>query len=97
MIEPDHQPPLLVFEEHDYDFYRGLLGLGLRDAYRACNPDGGDHSWTSPRYGSQRLDHALVDDAVGSRRTCAYDHAPRYEQLSDHAVLKVVIDLWGRR
>lgn len=93
VVEPNHQPPLSNFEEHDFDFYRGLLGLGLRDAYRECNPGGGDHSWMSPRYGSQRLDHALVDDAVGSRRTCEYDHAPRYGKLSDHAALKVVIDL----
>lgn len=48
LIEPDHRPPLPAFEKHDYAFYTDLLSLGLRDAYRSCQPDGTDHSWLSP-------------------------------------------------
>jgi exodeoxyribonuclease III len=92
VVEPDHRPPLPAFEEHDYDFYRGLLALGLRDAYRACHPQGADHSWFSPRYGSQRLDHALIGQG-GTLRSCAYQHAPRHQELTDHAALQVVVDL----
>jgi exodeoxyribonuclease-3 len=92
VVEPDHRPPLPAFEEHDYAFYRGLLQLGLRDAYRTCHPDGAEHSWFSPRYGSQRLDHALIG-AAAALRTCTYDHSPRHQNLSDHAALQVVVDL----
>jgi exodeoxyribonuclease-3 len=63
VIEPGHQPPLPGFEVHDYAFYTRLTGLGLRDDYRSHSPDGGDHSWFSPRFGSQRqklTDHAAL-------------------------------------
>jgi exonuclease III len=91
VVEPDHQPRLIAFEDHDYAFYTGLLGLGLRDAYRELNPEGGDHSWINPRLGSQRLDHTLVAAHAGTIRTCGYDHTPRTEQLSDHAALLTTI------
>lgn len=92
VVEPGHQPSLPAFEPHDYDFYRGLLALGLRDAYRACHPNGSDHSWFSPRYGSQRLDHALLG-AVGTLDSCGYDQTPRHQELTDHAAIQVVINL----
>jgi exonuclease III len=92
VVEPDHQPALPAFEEHDYAFYRGLLSLGMRDAYRTTHPDGTDHSWFSPRFGSQRLDHALVG-ATAALRACAYDHTPRLQHLTDHSAITAVIDL----
>lgn len=93
VVEPNHQPRLPTFEEHDYAFYTGLLALGLRDAYRELNPAGGDHSWINPRFGSQRLDHTLVSIAAGEIRTCAYDHTTRADELSDHAALSTTIGL----
>jgi exonuclease III len=93
VVEPNHQPRLPAFEEHDYAFYTGLLTLGLRDAYRELNPTGGDHSWINPRFGSQRLDHTLVSVAAGEIRTCAYDHTTRADKLSDHAALLTTIGL----
>ncbi len=93
VVEPDHRPHLPAFEDHDYAFYAGLLGLGLRDAYRELNPSGGDHSWISPRFGSQRLDHSLIGAGAGEIRTCAYDHTTRREDLSDHAALLTTIGL----
>jgi exonuclease III len=92
VVEPGHQPLLPAFEPHDYDFYRGLLALGLYDAYRSCQPDGADHSWFSSRYGAQRLDHILVG-AVGRLDGCGYDHSPRHQELTDHAAMKAVINL----
>ncbi|MGH3885482.1 MAG: hypothetical protein ACRDSZ_02760 [Pseudonocardiaceae bacterium] len=93
VVEPNHQPRLPAFEEHDYAFYTGLLALGLRDAYRELNPAGGDHSWINPRFGSQRLDHTLVSVGAGEIRTCAYDHTTRADKLSDHAALLTTIGL----
>lgn len=98
MVEPNHRPHLPAYEDHDYAFYTGLLALGLRDAYRELNPSGGDHSWISPRFGSQRLDHSLISAAAGEIRTCAYDHTTRGDGLSDHSALLTTIGLKpGRR
>lgn len=97
VVEPDHRPHLPAFEDHDYGFYRGLLALGLRDAYRELNPAGGDHSWINPRFGGQRLDHTLVSVGAGEVRTCAYDHTTRSNELSDHAALLTTIGLRADR
>jgi exonuclease III len=93
VVEPNHQPHLPAFENHDYAFYTGLLALGLRDAYREHNPTGIDHSWINSRFGSQRLDHTLVSPGAGEIRTCAYDHTTRREELSDHAALLTTVQL----
>jgi exodeoxyribonuclease-3 len=97
VVEPGHRPHLPAFEDHDYAFYTGLLALGLRDAYRELNPSGGDHSWISPRFGNQRLDHNLVSAAAGEIRACAYDHTTRSDDLSDHAALLTTIGLRAAR
>lgn len=93
VVEPDHRPPLPAFEDHDYAFYTGLKDLSLQDAYRVCQPDGGDHSWFSPRFGNQRLDHVFIGQHVGVLSECAYDHSTRRQQLTDHAALKAVVRL----
>ncbi|GLY99804.1 hypothetical protein [Actinoplanes sp. NBRC 103695] len=94
VIEPGHQPHLPSFEDHDYAFYQRLIDLGLHDAYRHDQPDGTDHSWISPRFGSQRLDHAFVRDTT-TLTSCTYDHAPRLEQLTDHSALLLATGLPG--
>lgn len=93
VVEPNHRPHLPAYEDHDYAFYTGLLALGLRDAYRELNPSGGDHSWISSRFGSQRLDHSLIGAGAREIRTCTYDHTTRSEGLSDHAALLTTIGL----
>jgi exodeoxyribonuclease-3 len=93
VIEPGHRPSLPGFEAHDYAFYTGLIDLGLLDAYRALQPQGGDHSWISDRFGNQRLDHALISHGAGTILECAYDHGPRLQQLSDHAALLMTVRL----
>ena len=93
VIEPGHRPALPGFEAHDYAFYTGLLDLGLVDAYRILQPQGSDHSWLSARFGNQRLDHALISQAAGTIRECAYDHGPRQQQLSDHAAMLVTVQV----
>lgn len=93
VVEPDHKPRLAAFEDHDYAFYIGLLDLGLRDAYREINPEGGDHSWINARFGNQRLDHTLVGRQAGEIRASGYDHSPRSEEFSDHAALLTTIQV----
>lgn len=91
VVEPGHQPPLQGFEDHDYAFYTRLTQSGLRDAYRALNPGGTDHSWKSDRLGGQRLDHALISPAAGTIRECRYDQSPRTCRLTDHAALLITV------
>jgi exonuclease III len=93
VIEPNHRPRLPAFEPHDYAFYTGLVDLGLRDAYRAINPNGTDHSWVNARHGNQRLDHVFVHLAACPVLACAYDHSPRSEGLSDHSALVATVGL----
>lgn len=93
VIEPDHDPHIPAFRDHDYAFYTGLLDAGLRDAFRDQHPTGREHSWFSPRLGSQRLDHCLVSTGAGDIRTCALDHSTRSNDLSDHAALHTTLVL----
>lgn len=96
VIEPGHRPSLPGFEAHDYAFYTGLLDLGLQDAYRTLQPEGQDHSWISPRFGNQRLDHILIGRAAGTVRECGYDHAPRNGHLTDHAAMLATVQTSGK-
>jgi exonuclease III len=92
VVEPGHVPPLPAFRQHDYDFYDGLIGLGMLDAYRLMNPTGG-HSWFSDRFGAQRLDHAMLTPGVGFVDACNYDQGPRRSGYTDHAALLATIHL----
>lgn len=87
IIEPDHEPPLAAFERHDHDCYTDIVGLGMRDAYRALRTGRREHSWHSDVYGSQRLDHAFAGEALGRLAECRYDHATRELGHSDHSAL----------
>lgn len=88
VVEPEHRPHLPAYTEHDYEFYRGLLRLGMLDAYRTTHPDGTDHSWLSDRFGNQRLDHLFVAEALlGHVDGVRYDHQPRTTGVSDHAAI----------
>lgn len=92
VIEPGHQPHLAGFEPHDYSFYTGLIGLGLRDAYRELHPDAIEHSWYSDRFGNQRIDHTFRGADTETLTLCGYDHSPRTTQISDHAAMLRALD-----
>ncbi|MEV0484516.1 endonuclease/exonuclease/phosphatase family protein [Streptomyces sp. NPDC050508] len=91
VLEPGHQPAANDFEEHDYAFYKGLLGLRLVDAYRQVHPDGTDLSWYGPS-GGQRLDHTLVDESLSRRLAdCGYAHDVRTRRISDHSAMTALL------
>lgn len=92
IIEPDHEPPLAGYEQHDHDCYTDIVGLGVRDAYRTLRVGRREHSWHSDLCGGQRLDHAFAGDALGRLAECRYDHAPRELGLSDHSALVLRIE-----
>lgn len=91
ILEPGHQPPSTLFEEHDYEFYRALIALGLVDGYRRIQPDGRDLTWYGPQ-GGQLLDYALMSPGTGDRLAeCRFDHFTRSSKLSDHAALMLTV------
>ena len=81
------------------DHFRGLLELGLTDAFRMFEQPEKSFSWWDYRMlGYQknrglRIDHILVSDALKPAvRSCVIDRAPRKnKQPSDHAPVIVEI------
>lgn len=93
VLEPGHVPSSPFYEEHDYRFYGHLIESGYTDCYRRSKPSGTDHSWSSPRFGSQRLDHTFITSAhARSLRSCDYDSAPVEDGLSDHRAMTTQLD-----
>ncbi|MDE2614446.1 MAG: exodeoxyribonuclease III [Burkholderiales bacterium] len=80
--------------------FRGLLGLGLHDAFRLFEQPPKSWSWWDyrnlafRRNQGLRIDHILVSDAVKPLvRACAIDKAPRRnERPSDHAPVVVTLE-----
>ncbi|MFD4004654.1 endonuclease/exonuclease/phosphatase family protein [Streptomyces rubiginosohelvolus] len=91
VLEPGHRPAVDYFEEHDYDFYRRLCGLGLVDAYRLKQPEGTDLSWYGPK-GGQRLDHTfLTSGLVRHLSDCRFMHSVRECRISDHSAMTALL------
>ena len=89
----------VLCSEPERERFRGLLALGLHDAYRLFEQPPKTYSWWDYRQlGFQknrglRIDHLLVSDALApSVIACAIDRAPRKQpQPSDHAPVVVEI------
>jgi exodeoxyribonuclease III len=96
IIEPRHQPSYAWFQDWEYDFYRGLLEAGWIDAYRLCFPEGMEHSWVGYEGDGYRYDHAFVTAGLADRvLSCAYVHATREQELTDHSAMIVALRLAG--
>lgn len=71
---------------------RCIMNLGLTDAFRACNADGGQYSWWDYRSGSWdrdegcRIDHLLLSpQAADLLKDSGIDKTPRgWDRPSDH-------------
>lgn len=71
-----------------------LTALGYRDAYRLLRPDGRDVSWISHTGNGFRLDSAHVSRGLTPLvRAVEYDHEPLRRRLSDHAPVRLSLDL----
>lgn len=81
------------FHRDEREKFRGLLNLGLYDAFRAKNPDQQQFSWWDYRGGGyqngkgMRIDHFLLSpEAVDKLAKCSIDESVRgKEKPSDHA------------
>jgi exodeoxyribonuclease-3 len=71
---------------------RCIMNLGLTDAFRACNTQGGRYSWWDYRSGSWdrdegcRIDHLLLSpQAADTLAASGIDKTPRgWDKPSDH-------------
>lgn len=98
-----HDPVLWAGQIHCTDeeraHFRGLLGLGLHDAFRLFEQPPKSWSWWDyrnlafRRNQGLRIDHILVSDGLKARvKACRIDKAPRRnERPSDHA--PVIVEL----
>ena len=101
-IAPDDRDvhdPLVWNDDHiltstaERDALRGLLGLGLHDAFRLHHDDAGVFSWWDYRQAAfrrnlgLRIDLTLVSDALrGTTEDAGIDRTPRtWDRASDHA------------
>jgi len=90
-LEPDHVPRVQAYATWE-PVYRDLIEIGLRDAYRNCQPDGRDHSWCSRSGVGQRLDHIFISDRLRPHvKSCRYVHEPRNNNLSDHSAMRLTL------
>lgn len=86
ILEPDHVPHYSKFEEWEYEFYKRLGQIGLRDAFRLLNHDKIEYSWVGNRGEGYRYDHIFMSaDLLPSIVNCRYLHDPRENGLSDHS------------
>lgn len=90
VLEPNHRPASPFYEAHDYAFYEGIVGRGYTDLYRQSSPDGLETSWSSPRFGGQRLDHAFAIGQTAANSHTTYDHSTA-GTASDHSA--VIVEL----
>ncbi|MCF8495316.1 MAG: exodeoxyribonuclease III [Alphaproteobacteria bacterium] len=80
--------------------FRALLNLGLTDAFRIQNSNGGHYSFWDyqagawPRNHGIRIDHFLLSPLIADRmRSCRIEAAPRgWEKPSDHVPVIVELD-----
>lgn len=90
-LEPAHVPKVHVYTAWEPS-YTALIEMGLRDAYRHCQPGGRDHSWRSRNGVGQRLDHVFISDSLRPHtKTCRYVHEPRDKKLSDHSAMRLTL------
>jgi exodeoxyribonuclease III len=94
VIEPGHSPHHPVFGDWEYDFYRSFSSAGLIDTYRLLHPDTAGHSWYGRSGQGYRFDHAFITRRQSDQvLACDYLHAPRQQNLTDHAAMTLTVAL----
>jgi exodeoxyribonuclease-3 len=99
--DPDAWRGKILCSEAERAAFRGLLDLGLSDAFRLFEQEEGSFSWWDYRAAGfrrnlgLRIDHILVSPALREEcRACHIDRAPRkLERPSDHAPVVAEINL----
>jgi exodeoxyribonuclease-3 len=95
--DPKEWAGRVLFSEPEKEAFRGLVGLGLADAFRLFEQPERSYSWWDyrmlafPKKRGLRIDHILVTPALAKACTaCTIDVEPRRaERPSDHAPVLV--------
>lgn len=91
ILEPDHSPRYPQFDRWNY-FYNFFENNSLIDIFKFLNPDRREYSWQG-RGESQRLDYGFLSkDIIKYITNCEYLHYPRFNKLSDHSAMMIVLD-----
>jgi exodeoxyribonuclease-3 len=96
---PDNWRRDALYQPDTRAAYRRLLNLGLTDAFRACNAEGGHYSFWDYQAGAWQkdngilIDHILLSPLAADRLTSAWieKHTRGWDKPSDH--VPVVIEL----
>src|SRR6185295_2974229 len=91
----------VLFSKPEREAFNGLIGIGLKDAFRLFEQPDRSFSWWDYRMNAfrrkmgMRIDHILLSEEVAKRcRACSIDIEPRKnERPSDHAPVIAEIDL----
>ncbi|MGJ3252789.1 MAG: exodeoxyribonuclease III [Elainellaceae cyanobacterium] len=96
---PEGRETHIMASDHERLALKGVLEIGLTDAFRKFTPDGGHYSWWDYRAASfrrnmgWRIDHHYLSvDLSDKAVSCTIDKSPRaLEKPSDHA--PVIVEL----
>jgi exodeoxyribonuclease III len=83
----------VLFSEPEREAFRGLIAIGLKDAFRLFEQPERSYTWWDYRVNAfrrkmgLRIDHILLSDALAQKcAACTIDTTPRqHERPSDHA------------
>ncbi len=100
MHDPKVWEGQVLFSEPEKQAFRGLVALGLVDAFRLFDQPERSYTWWDYRMLAfrrkmgLRIDHILVSRTLAARcRACTIDIEPRRrEQPSDHAPVILTIE-----
>jgi exodeoxyribonuclease-3 len=89
-----------LFRIETHQKWRGLLNLGLTEAFRALNNDAGHYTFWDyqagawPKNNGIRIDHFLLSPPISDRlKSCVIDKGPRGEEkASDHTPIILELD-----
>ncbi|PZG43446.1 hypothetical protein C1I98_18355 [Spongiactinospora gelatinilytica] len=99
VIAAGHTPPYPGFLSFEYGLLDTLSAQGFIDAYDHCFPAGPHpHSWIGRTGAGYRYDYFHVGAALTGRISgCAYLHQTRELGLTDHAAVRLELDLGAVR
>jgi exodeoxyribonuclease-3 len=94
ILEPEHIPHYMEFEDWEYYFYCALEKYQLQDAFRYLHPAAKEYSWFGRSGDGYRYDHCFVSPGlVPLIDQCYYLHEPRELKLSDHSAMITILKL----
>lgn len=101
VCDPDTWRDKVLCSAPEREAFRGLLAVGLKDAFRLFTQEKESFTWWDYRINAfkrnfgLRIDHVLLaKELAAACRACAIDVAPRYaERPSDHAPVVAELDL----